>query len=108
MTETADKPAMRSAFEWSREGEHALINGKYLSRNDHEKFIERIQQDAIASQRAEPQAAPDGWQLVPKEPVAKMLLAVLSRSVFYNSTSENAKVDYKAMLAAAPKPEEKA
>jgi hypothetical protein len=69
-TDTAEEkqPAMRSAFDWSREGEHALINGKYLSRGDHEKFIERIQQDAIASQRAEPQAQIDGddWQVHPR------------------------------------------
>ena len=44
--------------------------------------------------RAKQQAVPEGWQLVPVEPTPEMLVAI-----------GGAKPRYKAMLAAAPKPE---
>ena len=56
---------------------------------------------------------PDGWQLVPIEPIPQMLTAAINVEVYPDSpvgpgclTFEEAKAIYQAMLAAAPKPGE--
>lgn len=180
-TEPTDKPAMRSAIDWVQELSN--YEGNTLGHKIFHRFkiVKRIQQDAIASQRAEPQAiwhkgCPDkiygsewfiaetihgdrvvlktlpeeysydyktadetyimaknikrwmqfpdsqfitapvqavlyGWQLMLKEPTVEMIEAA---SDYHQNGAWSAADDnffpglYKAMLAAAPKPEEKA
>ena len=70
--------------------------------------------ELIASQRAEPQAVPDGWQLVPKEPTHAILRAahdgpLMAGDEPMGPAQENWLAEmYKSMIAAASKPEEKA
>jgi hypothetical protein len=118
------KAAMRSAEEWVTDilscfQEVAGIGG-------YEKAILigsiiEIQQDAIASQRSGPEGVPDGWQLVPMEPTKEMLSATARSMRFVDNAIGIARLHgccvewvgekpplhwaYKAMLAAAPKPE---
>jgi hypothetical protein len=55
-----------------------------------------------AAEAAQPTAVPDGWKLVPVEPTDEMLAAGSEQDQqFY----DHARFVYRAMLAAAPKPE---
>lgn len=52
------------------------------------------------------QAAPEGWKLVPIEPTTNMLCE-MERQWMVGSQIDMAKREWKAALAAAPKPEAK-
>jgi len=71
----------------------------YHTMTPHQMALRIVElQDALElaeeAVRAKQQAVPEGWQLVPVEPTPEMLVAI-----------GGAKPRYKAMLAAAPKPE---
>lgn len=89
-----DKPAMRSAKDWAD------------GTNVPPQFICAIQQDALTSQRAEPQSVPDGWQLVPKEPTGEILAAMDDVPQTVALSVSTLVGLYKAALAAAPTPPE--
>ena len=64
---------------------------------------------ALASPALESAAVPDGWQLVPKEPTEEMLesgrKAYFGARAYSDTTPDQAqRLDYIAMLAAAPSP----
>lgn len=79
----------------------AVLDALQLARDNTEwcssEELERIDA-ALAGQVPEP-AVPEGWQLVPVEPTNDMLDAS-----YFNNHSAN-KCIYKAVLAAAPKPD---
>src|SRR5574343_1238261 len=58
-------------------------------------------QNSRAALAEQPAGVPEGWQLVPEVPTVEMLLA--AHDVFGHALS---KLRYRAMLAAAPKPED--
>ena len=73
--------------------------------NSHDELVaenERLR-DEIAVALGEKQSTviiPEGWQLVPVEPTLEMISAATRDSVGFGTRAA-----YKAMLAAAPKPE---
>lgn len=109
-----NKPATRSAEEMT-DAEYVigmlpisyypLVSPQITAHIDRiKKIAKRLeQQDAIASQRAESQAVPDGCQLVPKEPTTVMDNEG-SNAVENEINQEGCRKIYKAMLAAAPPP----
>ena len=62
--------------------------------------VEVLEGDRMAAKAALEAAIPPGWQLVPKEPTDKMLIASATLSLRY-------KERFAKMLAAAPSPWEK-
>lgn len=72
--------------------------GTYVSIEANEKYG-----TGVIKLYAAPQLPREGWQLVPVNPTPEMVKAI--RDSGYDGNTVAILVDYKAMLAAAPKPE---
>ena len=66
----------------------------------HQMALRIVALEDLLTKSATSQAIQEGWQLVPVEPTLEMISAATRDSVGFGTRAA-----YKAMLAAAPKPE---